>query len=135
MPLTMMLTKTMTIKAKIEICKTFDNHDEDFGDDNDSDHRIFWITMIIGDLDPDHKHGYKMICMTRPCDNDDDDDDDKDDNADAAFDDNEIKEVHTHWATRSGLRDGSLVMHFSLNQHHQHYHYHHCHELWHDHLH
>ena len=134
----MMLTKTMTINAKIEICKTFDNHDEDFGDDNDSDHRIFWITMIIGDLDPDHKHGYKMICMTRPCDNDDDDDDDKDedddddkdDNADAAFDDNEIKEVHTHWATRSGLRDGSLVMHFSLNQHH---HYHHCHHHNHPH--
>ena len=68
--------------------------------------------------------------MTRPCDNDDDDDDDKDDNADAAFDDNEIKEVHTHWATRSGLRDGSLVMHFSLNQHH---HYHHCHRHNHPH--
>ena len=59
MPLTMMLTKTMTINAKIEIRETFDNHDEHFGDDNDSDHRIFWITMIIGDLDPDHKHGYK----------------------------------------------------------------------------
>ena len=131
----MMLTKTMIINAKIEICKTFDKHDVDFGDDNDSNHKIFWITMIIGDLDPDHEHGYQMICMTRPCDNDDDkdddDDDDKDDNADAAFDDNEIKEVHTHWATRSGLRDGSLVMHFSLNQHHQHYHYHHYHH--HDH--
>ena len=93
------------------------------------------ITRSFVDLDPGKDPGYQMICMTRPCDNDDDkdddDDDDKDDNADAAFDDNEIKEVHTHWATRSGLRDGSLVMHFSLNLHHQHYHYHHCHH--HDH--
>ena len=61
----MTLTKTMIINAKIEICKTFDKHDVDFGDDNNSNHKIFWITMIIGDLDPNHEHGYQMICMTR----------------------------------------------------------------------